>query len=117
MFVSVRPWRCGLQRREPEWGPLTRYERGLRYNAQRVRVGLCGCGRPATALVDVGRGVVGWRCLMPSCAACTTHRYLVTFDSFADRPGGLVPVIPDDSAASWPGPITAAPCPAAQICG
>jgi hypothetical protein len=93
-------------------GRFIRYERGLRYSAQRVRsvrVGLCGCGRPATGLVDAGRGVVGWRCLMPSCAACTAHRCLVTFDNFADRLGGLVPVIPDEGAASWPGPLTAAP--------
>jgi hypothetical protein len=93
-------------------GRYIRYERGLRYSAQRVRsvrVGLCGCGRPATGLVDAGRGVVGWRCLMPSCAACTAHGSFVTFDSFADGLGGLVPVIPDEGAASWPGPITAAP--------
>lgn len=93
-------------------GRFIRYERGLRYSTQRVRsvrVGLCRCGQPATGLVNGDRGVVGWRCLAPSCADCTAHRYLVTFDSFADRLGGLIPVIPDEGAPSWPGPMTAAP--------
>jgi hypothetical protein len=93
-------------------GRFIRYERGLRYSRQRVRavrVGPCGCGRPAIGLADAGRGLVGWRCLMPSCAACAAHRYLVTFGSFAGRLGGLVPVTSDEGAASWPGEITDAP--------
>jgi hypothetical protein len=88
-------------------GRFIRYERGLRYSRQRVRavrVGPCGCGRAATGLADAGQGLVGWRQLMPSCAACAAHRYLVTFGSFAGRLGGLVPVLPDQGAASWPGP-------------
>jgi hypothetical protein len=87
-------------------GRFIRYERGLRYSRQRVRavrVGLCGCGRPAAGLTATGRGLVGWRQLMPSCAACAAHRYLVTFGSLAARLGGLVPVTPDPGAAGWPG--------------
>jgi len=93
-------------------GRFIRYERGLRYSRQRVRavrVGPCRCGRPAIGLTDAGQGLVGWRCLMPSCAACAAHRYLVTFGSFAGRLGGLVPVTSDEGAATWPGQITDAP--------
>jgi hypothetical protein len=93
-------------------GRFIRYERGLRYSHQRVkavRVGPCECGRPATGLADAGQGLVGWRCLMPCCAGCAAHRHLVTFGSFAGRLGGLVPVTPDEVAASWPGPVTDAP--------
>jgi hypothetical protein len=90
-------------------GRFIRYERGLRYSHQRVRavrVGPCECGRPATGLADAGQGLVGWRCLMPCCAACAARRHLVTFGSFADRLGGLVPVTPDEVAGSWSGPVT-----------
>ena len=58
-------------------GRFIRYERGLRYSRQRVRavrVGPCGCGRPARGLADAGRGLVGWRGLMPACAACGARR-------------------------------------------
>jgi len=92
-------------------GRFIRYERGLRYSRQRVRavrVGLCGCGRPAAGLTDAGRGLVGWRQLRPSCAACAAHRHLVTFGGFAARLGGLVPVTPDEGADAWPaGPVGA----------
>ena len=87
-------------------GRFIRYERGLRYSRQRVRavqVGPCWCGRPARGLVDAGRGLVGWRCLMPACAACGASRRLMTFGGFAARLGGLVPVTPDEDTASWPG--------------
>src|SRR5215472_5160236 len=93
-------------------GRFIRYERGLRYSRQRVRavrVGPCGCGRPAIGLTDAGQGLVGWRFLMPSCAACAAHRPLVTLDGFADRLGGLVPVTHDGGAAGWPGPVAGAP--------
>ncbi len=93
-------------------GRFIRYERGLRYSRQRVRavrVGPCGCGRAARGLADAGRGLVGWRCLTPACAACGASRRLVTFGSFAARLGGLVPVTPDEGAASWPGPDPDAP--------
>jgi len=93
-------------------GRFIRYERGLRYSRQRVRavrVGPCGCGWPAAGLVDAGRGLVGWRYLMPSCAACAMHRYLVTFASFAGRLGGLVPVTADQDATRPPGPLPQPP--------
>jgi len=95
-------------------GRFIRYERGLRYSRQRVRavrVGPCGCGRPAAGLTDAGQGLVGWRCLRPSCAACAAQRHLVTFGSLASRLGGLIPVTADEGAASWPGQITDAPAP------
>ena len=87
-------------------GRFIRYERGLRYSRQRVRavrVGPCGCGRPARGLADAGRGLVGWRGLMPACAACGASRALITFGSFAARLGGQIPVTPDEGAAGWPG--------------
>ena len=59
--------------------------------------------RPATGLTDAGRGLVGWRQLMPSCAACAAHRSLVAFGSFAARLSGAVPVTADEGAATWPG--------------
>jgi hypothetical protein len=70
-----------------------------------VRVGLCGCGRPAIGLTDTGAGLVGWRQLRPSCAACAAQRPLITSGSFAARLGGQVRVIADEAAASWPGPV------------
>ena len=93
-------------------GRFIRYERGLRYSRQRVRavrVGPCGCGRAAAGLTDAGQGLVGWRCLRPSCAACAAGRHLVTFRGFASRLGGLIPVTADEGAASWPGQVTGAP--------
>ena len=93
-------------------GRFIRYERGLRYSRQRVRavrVALCGCGRPAAGLTDAGQGLVGWRQLMPSCAACAAHRHLVTAGSFAARLGGLVPVTLDPGMAAWPGEPAGAP--------
>ena len=87
-------------------GRFIRYERGLRYSRQRVRavrVGPCGCGRPARGLADAGRGLVGWRGLMPVCAGCGASRALITFGGFATRLGGQIPVTPDEGAAGWPG--------------
>ncbi len=52
---------------------------------------------------------MGWRCLMPSCASCAAHRYVVTFGSFAARLGGLIPVTSDEGAATWPGQIAEVP--------
>lgn len=86
-------------------GRFIRYERGLRYSRQRVRavrVGPCQCGRPAGGLVDAGQGLVGWHYVMPSCAACAAGRRFVTFAGFASRLGGLVPITPDEGAATWP---------------
>ena len=95
-------------------GRFIRYERGLRYSRQRVRsvrVSPCRCGRPARGFVDAGRGLVGWRFLMPACAACGASRRLVTFGSFAARLGGRIPVTPGEAAA-WSGQVPeAAPGP------
>jgi len=93
-------------------GRFIRYERGLRYSRQRVRavrVGPCGCGRAAAGLTDAGQGLVGWRCLQPSCGACAAGRHLVTFGGFAGRLGGLIPVTADEGAAGWPGQVPGAP--------
>jgi hypothetical protein len=46
---------------------------------------------------------VGWRGLMPVCAACGASRARITFGSFAARLGGQIPVTPDEGAAGWPG--------------
>ena len=89
-------------------GRFIRYERGLRYSRQRVRavrVGPCECGRPARGLADAGRGLVGWRYLMPSCGACPANRAVVSFGDFAARLGGPVPVTADQGAAGWPAEI------------
>jgi hypothetical protein len=95
-------------------GRFIRYERGLRYSRQRVRavrVGPCACGRPARGLVDAGRGLVGWRYLMPSCGACAANRPVLTFGSFGARLGGSVPVAVDEGAAGWPAEIPGPPSP------
>jgi hypothetical protein len=58
-------------------GRYIRYERGLRYGRQRVRVireSQCGCGRPGTGLSDAGTGLVGWRHLSPVCGHCADSR-------------------------------------------
>ena len=67
-------------------GRFIRYERGLRYNRQRVRTvraGSCTCGRPASCLADAGSGFVGWRCLAALCAVCAAGRPSITFGEFA----------------------------------
>lgn len=58
-------------------GRYIRYERGLRYSRQRVRMireSQCGCGRPGTGLADAGTGLVGWRHLTPVCGRCSASR-------------------------------------------
>ena len=55
-------------------GRYIRYERGLRFSRQRVRVILDALVRlrsPGTALTDAGTGLIGWRHLAPICARCT----------------------------------------------
>jgi hypothetical protein len=99
-------------------GRYIRYERGLRYSRQRVRVirdAWCGCGRPGVVLADAGTGLVGWRHLAPFCARCAAGRPALSLPEFAarldgtvliDQPtagAGLAPVGPDLSLAGWPG--------------
>ena len=58
-------------------GRYIRYERGLRYSRQRVRVisdSRCDCGRAGTALADAGTGLIGWRHLAPVCGHCAAGR-------------------------------------------
>ena len=74
-------------------GRYIRYERGLRYSTQRVRVirgGSCGCGNPGTALADAGSGVVGWRHLTPVCDRCRAGRQALSLAGFAARLDGPV---------------------------
>jgi len=73
-------------------GRFIRYELGLRYARQTVRsvrLGRCGCGRPASALADGGPGVVGWRRLHPVCGLCAGPRPVVTPEAFGVLCGNL----------------------------
>jgi hypothetical protein len=93
-------------------GRYIRYERGLRYSRQRVRVireSRCECGRPGSGLADAGTGLVGWRHLTPVCERCAMHRpALLTLAEFAARLGGGVTVSVDaplvSAARTPPGP-------------
>jgi len=76
-------------------GRYIRYERGLRYSRQRVRVirdAWCSCGRPGTMLADAGTGLVGWRHLAPVCAQCAAGRPLLSLAEFAARLDGPVTI-------------------------
>jgi hypothetical protein len=99
-------------------GRYIRYERGLRYSRQRVRVirdAWCGCGRPGAVLADAGTGLVGWRHLAPFCARCASGRPALSLPEFVarldgavliDQPtagAGLAPVGPDFGQAGFPG--------------
>jgi hypothetical protein len=82
-------------------GRFMRYEKGLRYATQRVttvRVGRCGCGRPARVFVQTDAGTVGWRRLAAVCPSCAAPRPNITLSAFADLLNGPS-VIPDDSGA------------------
>ena len=76
-------------------GRYIRYERGLRYSRQRVRVisaCWCGCGNPGTALTDAGTGLVGWRHLTPVCDRCAAGRRALRLAEFAALLDGPVRV-------------------------
>jgi hypothetical protein len=78
-------------------GRYIRYERGLRYSRQRIRAILdarCGCGRAASALVDAGSGLIGWRHLSPVCAACAGSRPILRLAEFTARLDGTVTLAP-----------------------
>jgi hypothetical protein len=93
-------------------GRYIRYERGLRYSRQRVRALLdarCGCGRPGTALVEAGSGLIGWRHLAPSCAACAAGRPAVALRAFTARLGAPVKLAEPLSAAEPAGNATQQP--------
>ena len=89
-------------------GRYIRYERGLRYSRQRVRVisgCWCGCGNPGTALTDAGTGLVGWRHLSPICDRCSVGRRALRLAEFAALLDGPVQVETPSaiSAAGAPG--------------
>lgn len=78
-------------------GRYIHYELGLRYARQTidaVRVGHCSCGRGAAALADAGRGIVGWRRLVPVCGLCAGMRPVLSLPAFARLLDGP-PVTPD----------------------
>jgi len=84
-------------------GRFTRYEKGLRYQRQRVRsvrLGRCGCARAAELLAESGTGTVGWRRLMPTCRMCAGSRPVLTPVVFSRLLGGL-PVRIDSGAATF----------------
>jgi hypothetical protein len=81
-------------------GRFIRYEKGLRFQKQRVRavrIGLCDCGRRAETLVDSGEGRVGWRRLTPVCELCAGARPRVSPARIAELLPGI-PVTPDRGA-------------------
>ena len=76
-------------------GRYIRYERGLRYSRQRVRVisdSRCDCGRAGTALADAGTGLIGWRHLAPVCGQCAAGRPVLSLSEFAALLDGPVRV-------------------------
>ena len=84
-------------------GRYIRYERGLRYSRQRVRVirdAWCACGRQGTVLTDAGTGLVGWRHLAPMCAQCAAGRPSLTMAEFVARLDGPVKI---EQPAAGPG--------------
>ena len=84
-------------------GRYIRYERGLRYSKQRVKVirdAWCACGRPGSVLADAGTGLIGWRHLAPFCGQCATGRPSLTMDAFAARLDGPVRI---EQPAAGPG--------------
>jgi hypothetical protein len=92
-------------------GRFMRYERGLRYERQRVTAvwAGCCCGRPATQLGMIGGGMSGWRRLAGACASCATGRPGLSLAGFARLLDGP-PVRPDDAATPGrPAGLTAGP--------
>ncbi|HUN32219.1 MAG TPA: hypothetical protein VMU95_09365 [Trebonia sp.] len=83
-------------------GRYIRYERGLRYSRQRVRVirdAWCSCGRPGVVLGDAGTGLVGWRHLAPFCSRCAVGRPSLTLQEFAAKLDGPVDIDPPTTGA------------------
>jgi len=88
-------------------GRYIRYERGLRYSRQRVRVirdAWCSCGRPGVVLADAGTGLVGWRHLAPFCARCAAGRPALSLPEFTARLDGTV-LIDQPTAGAGLSPI------------
>ncbi|MGH3320150.1 MAG: hypothetical protein ACRDN9_08215 [Streptosporangiaceae bacterium] len=71
-------------------GRYIRYERGLRYSRQRVRVvrvRSCRCGSPAELFADTGHGNVGWHRLEAVCVLCVGRHPVLRFAEFAELAG------------------------------
>lgn len=82
-------------------GRYRRYELGLRYARQRVRMvrlGRCDCGQPASVFADTGSGATGWRQLLPTCPACVGARPRLDAAGFARLAGHGVTVTADTAA-------------------
>jgi hypothetical protein len=105
-------------------GRYIRYERGLRYSQQRVRVirdAWCVCGRPGNVLADAGTGLVGWRHLAPMCTHCAAGRPSLSLPEFVARLDapvkieqpvagpGLAPLSPLGAVVAPPGMTVASP--------
>ncbi len=97
-------------------GRYVRYERGLRYSGQRVRVlrqSRCDCGLPGSAFAEAGSGLIGWRHLVPVCGHCAAGRPLLTMREFAARLARPSPPRPDGpvrvEASEMSGPPASAP--------
>ncbi|GCD46688.1 hypothetical protein [Streptomyces paromomycinus] len=85
-------------------GAYIRFERGMRYERQRVRVarvGACACGRMPCAFADAGWGRTGWRVLTAVCAECAARRgrtafarwTAVSFAEFVRCGGGALRIV------------------------
>jgi len=101
-------------------GRYIRYERGLRYSRQRVRViwdSWCACGRYGAALADAGSGLIGWRHMTPVCGLCAAGRPVLRLAEFAAKLDGPVRVEPPPASAGpvTAGPVTAGPATAGPV--
>jgi|GEM_PF-1188495 len=88
-------------------GHYVRYQRGMRYQRQRVRrvlTACCACGRPSEAFTDGGTGLPGWRGMIAVCASCAGLRPAVPFPEFARLAGGRLTAACDPALAP-PGPV------------
>jgi hypothetical protein len=88
-------------------GAYTRYERGMRYARQRirsVRVGSCGCGRPAEAFRYADTGLPGWRAVAATCRNCAAGLKLLPFPEFARLAGPAVMLTTDAAPDRAVGP-------------
>ncbi|MEV5594411.1 hypothetical protein [Streptomyces sp. NPDC052496] len=85
-------------------GAYIRFERGMRYARQRVRVarvGACACGRMPSGFADAGWGRTGWRVLTAVCAECADRRgrtafapwTAVSFEEFVRCGGGPLRIV------------------------
>lgn len=100
-------------------GRFIRYEKGLRYARQHVRVmrvGRCSCGGRASVLVDAGSGQPGWRQLRGTCEVCAGMSPALMLATAARLAGHGLRITTDDG---WPataaGPV--APLPAYPLEG